>query len=54
MCLGSNVYQGGRTLSQKEYGGYMEMEHFHGKEYHMTPFRFNTAHHALRFLLREK
>ena len=41
-------------MSQREYGGYMEMEHLYGKEYHMTPFRFNTAHHALRFLLRER
>lgn len=38
----------------REYGGYMEFEHFHGQEYHAGAYRFNTARHALRYILRER
>ena len=38
----------------KEYGGYIEFEYFHGREYHEGAYRFQTARHALRYILREK
>ena len=38
----------------KEYGGYLEFEHFSGDEYHKEAFRLNTARNALRFIIREK
>lgn len=39
---------------QKEYGGYIEFEHFHGKEFHEGALRLNSGRHGLEYLIRSK
>ncbi|WP_196606662.1 hypothetical protein [Pectinatus frisingensis] len=41
-------------VQEKEYGGYLEFEYFHGKEYHKDAYGFNTARQAFRYVLRER
>lgn len=38
----------------KEIGGYLELEHFTGEEYHQNALRFNTATNALLWLLKKR
>ena len=38
----------------REIGGYMELEHFTGEEYHKGALRFNTATNALLWLLKKR
>lgn len=37
----------------KEYGGYLECEHYHGKAYHENALGFNSASSALEYFLRK-
>lgn len=37
-----------------EYGGYFELEHFHGKEYHEGAIRLNSARYCLQYLIKNK
>lgn len=39
---------------QREYGGYIEFEHFHGKEFHENAIRLNSGRHGLEYLIRSK
>ena len=42
-------------MNRKEYGGYLELEHFNGKEYHTEhALRFNYARTAWQYLLQER
>lgn len=34
----------------KEYGGYYELEHYYGKEYHLNAKKFNSARNAFLFI----
>lgn len=36
----------------KEYGGYLEMEHYNGKEFHCNAIKLNDARNALRYLIK--
>lgn len=36
----------------KEFGGYLELEHYHGIEYHNTAISLNTARNCLRYLIK--
>ena len=38
----------------REIGGYLELEHFTGAEYHQNALRFNTATNALLWLLKKR
>ncbi len=38
----------------KEYGGFIEFEHFFGTEYHSTAKALNSGRHALEYLIRAK
>ena len=35
----------------KEYGGYLEMEHYNGKEYHYNCLKLNTGRNCLKYLI---
>ena len=37
----------------KEFGGYLELEHYHGIEYHNTAISLNTARNCLRYLIKK-
>ena len=37
----------------KEFGGYLELEHYHGIEYHNTAIPLNTARNCLRYLIKK-
>ena len=41
-------------MAQKEYGGYIEFEYFHGKEFHEDAVKLNSGRHALEYLIRAK
>lgn len=41
-------------MNFEEYGGYIEFERFYGVEYHREAYRFNTARHALRYVLSKR
>ena len=36
----------------KEYGGYLEMEHYNGLEFHNNAIKLNSARNALRYLIK--
>lgn len=38
----------------KEIGGYLELEHYTGKEYHQLALRFNTVRNSIEYLLKER
>ena len=38
----------------KEYGGYIEFERFHGKEYHENAIALNSGRHCVEYLIRAK
>lgn len=39
---------------QKEYGGFIEFEHYHGEMLHEDGIKLNSAQNCLRYLIREK
>lgn len=41
-------------MTQKEYGGYIEFEYFHGQEFHEDAVRLNSGRHGLEYLIRAK
>ncbi len=38
----------------KEYGGYIEFEYYHGKEYHENAVALNSGRHCVEYLIRAK
>ncbi len=39
-------------ISMKEYGGYIEFEHFHGEEFHKNAIALNSGRHCVEYLIK--
>ena len=37
----------------KEFGGYLEFEHYYGREYHKNAIALNTARNCLRYIIKK-